>query len=118
MKYLITGATGGLGGHILDYFIANVPFSDFAASSSNPDNRSLFESRGLNFRHLDYEDPTTLDTSLDGIENLLFVSTNANVTNIEKVMRQHQNVVDAARKANVQHVCSSTTIPLSLCCFD
>ncbi|RLL98060.1 hypothetical protein CFD26_102735 [Aspergillus turcosus] len=104
MKYLITGATGGLGGHILDYFIAKVPFSDFAASSSSPSNRSLFESRGVNFRHLDYEDPTTLNTSLNDVENLLFISTNANVVDVEKVMRQHGNVVDAARQANVKHV--------------
>ncbi|KAJ5160942.1 uncharacterized protein N7482_007946 [Penicillium canariense] len=101
MKYLITGATGGLGGQILDYFIAKIPFSEFAASSSSADNRSLFESRGVNFRHLDYEDPATLDRGLNDVENLLFVSTNANVIDDEKVKRQHRNVVDAAKKAGV-----------------
>ncbi|KAE8357783.1 hypothetical protein BDV27DRAFT_164198 [Aspergillus caelatus] len=104
MKYLITGATGGLGGHILDYFITEIPLSDFAASSSNPENRSRFESRGVNFRHLDYEDPTTLSKALHDVENLLFISTNANVIDVEKVKRQHRNVVDAARQANVKHV--------------
>ncbi|QMW30127.1 hypothetical protein G4B84_005462, partial [Aspergillus flavus NRRL3357] len=104
MRYLITGATGGLGGHILEYFIAQIPFSDFAASSSSPENRSRFESRGVNFRHLDYENPTTLNRALHDVENLLFISTNANVIDVEKVKRQHRNVVEAARKANVKHV--------------
>ena len=112
MRYLITGATGGLGGHILEYFIAQIPFSDFAASSSSPENRSRFESRGVNFRHLDYENPTTLNRALHDVENLLFISTNANVIDVEKVKRQHRNVVEAARKANLKHVCCPAILRL------
>ena len=104
MRYLITGATGGLGGQILDYFIANIPVSDFAATSSNSDNRSQFERRGLNFRHLDYENPATIKDALNDVENLLFVSTNANVLDVEKVKRQHRNVVNAAIQSDVKHV--------------
>ncbi|OGE47193.1 hypothetical protein PENARI_c056G01555 [Penicillium arizonense] len=104
VKYLITGATGDLGGGVLDYFIANVDFTEFTASSSNPDNRSLFENRGVNFRHLDYEDPATLRTALRDVQNLLLVSTATGVIHIERIERHHRNVVDAARQENVKHV--------------
>lgn len=114
MRYLITGATGGLGGQILDYFIANIPLSDFAATSSNSDNRSQFESRGLNFRHLDYDNPATIKDALNDVENLLFVSTNANVLDVEKVMRQHRNVVYAATHSDVKHVHHPIILPISI----
>ena len=104
INYLITGATGGLGGLVLEYFVANVALTEFAASSSNINNRSLFESRGINFRHLDYEDPSTLDTALQGVKNMLFVSTNTSLIYPERIRTQHQNVVNAAKKANVEHV--------------
>ncbi|KAK5801373.1 hypothetical protein VI817_003585 [Penicillium citrinum] len=104
LKYLITGATGGLGGLVLEYFIANVPLGDFAVSSSRIENRSLFERRGVQFRHLDYEDSATLEVGLRHVQNLLFVSTNTNVIHIDRILRHHGNMVSAAAKAHVGHV--------------
>ncbi|KAF9892468.1 hypothetical protein FE257_001577 [Aspergillus nanangensis] len=104
IQYLITGATGGLGGLILDYFIENVPPSEFAASSSNPKNSSRFVSRGVQFRHLNYEDPISLDSGLQDVQNLLFISTNTNIIHIDRIEKQHRNVVDAAQRAKVKHV--------------
>ncbi|KAL4980964.1 hypothetical protein BDW66DRAFT_146737 [Aspergillus desertorum] len=75
LKYLITGGTGGLGKHVLNYFTANVPFAEFAAASSNASNESIFKDRGIAFRHVDYNDPQSLETGLRDVENLLFVST-------------------------------------------
>lgn len=104
LKYLITGATGGLGGLVLEYFIANVPLGDFAVSSSRIENRSLFERRGVQFRHLDYEDSAILEVGLRNVQNLLFVSTNTNVIHIDRILRHHGNMVSAAAKAHVGHV--------------
>jgi uncharacterized protein YbjT (DUF2867 family) len=104
LKYLITGATGGLGGRILDYFVANVLLSEFAVSSSQIGNRPVFESRGVQFRYLDYEDSATLEVGLCDVQNLLFVSKNTNVIYIDRITRHHWNVVSAAVKANVRHV--------------
>ncbi|KAJ5629101.1 hypothetical protein N7490_011329 [Penicillium lividum] len=104
LKYLITGTTGGFGGQVLEFFIANVPLGEFAVSSSQISNRSMFESRGIQFRHLDYEDPATLEVGLHEVQNLLFVSTNTNVIHIDRILRHHQNVVAAAAKALVGHV--------------
>ncbi|KAL4795188.1 hypothetical protein BDV19DRAFT_363762 [Aspergillus venezuelensis] len=102
LKYLITGATGGLGQEVLNYFVANVPASDYAAASSNPSNRERFEERGIAFRHVNYDDEESLDSGLRGVENLLFVSTNS--FDNEERDRQHRRLISAARRAGVKHV--------------
>jgi hypothetical protein len=102
LKYLITGATGGLGEQVLNYFVAHVPASEFAAASSNASNRARFEDRGIAFRHVNYDDQQSLDTGLLDVENLLFVSTNT--FDNERRDKQHRQLVDAAKKAGVKHV--------------
>ena len=101
LKYLITGATGGLGKHVLNYFIANHPPSEFAAASSNASNKSIFESRGIAFRHVNYDNPQSLETGLRDVENFFFVSTSD-----ENRVEQHARVIEAAKKVGVKHVCS------------
>lgn len=103
LKYLITGATGGLGANVLSYLVANVPKSEYAAASSSEANRKRFEEQGIAFRVVDYDDPQSMETAFQDVENLLFVSTNT--FDVEKRRRQHQNFVDAAKKMNVKHVC-------------
>ena len=102
LKYLIVGATGGLGRYVLDYFVANKPLHEFAAASSRESNRKQFEDRGIAFRQVNYDDPATLDTAFQDVENVLFVSTNT--FDNEKRRKQHQNFVDAAKRNAVQHV--------------
>ncbi|OJJ50788.1 hypothetical protein ASPZODRAFT_126729 [Penicilliopsis zonata CBS 506.65] len=102
LKYLITGATGGLGSRVLDYLVANVPSSEYAAASSRESSRQQFEDRGIAFRLVEYDDPKSLDAAFVGVENLFFVSTNT--FDVEKRTRQHRNFIDAAKKAGVKHV--------------
>ncbi|KAL4949864.1 hypothetical protein BDW69DRAFT_67360 [Aspergillus filifer] len=99
LKYLITGATGGLGREVLKYFTANVPRSEFAAASSNAANRSTFEDRGIAFRHVNYDDLQSLETGLHNVQNLLFVSSSG-----MRRAEQHARVIEAARKAGVKHI--------------
>jgi hypothetical protein len=100
LKYLIAGATGGLGKQVLNYFAANVPLSKFAAASSNTFNESIFADRGIAFRHVNYDDPQSLETGLRDVENLLFLSTSDGHRR-----EQHARLIEAAKKAGVKHVC-------------
>ncbi|KAL4978701.1 hypothetical protein BDW66DRAFT_129411 [Aspergillus desertorum] len=102
LKYLITGATGGLGKQVLRYFVDHVPASEYAAASSRASNRAHFENRGIAFRHVNYDDPESLDSGLHDVENLLFVSTN--VFDNERRDKQHRRLIDAAKRAGVKHV--------------
>jgi uncharacterized protein YbjT (DUF2867 family) len=105
LKYLITGATGGLGAGVLSYLVAKVPSSEYAAASSQETNRKQFEDRGIAFRVVNYDDPQGMETSFQDVENLFFVSTNT--FDVEKRRKQHQSFVNAAKKARVKHVGSS-----------
>ncbi|KAJ5098748.1 hypothetical protein N7532_005749 [Penicillium argentinense] len=102
LKYLVTGATGGLGKQVLSYLVANVPASEYAAASSSEANRKQFEDQGIAFRVVNYDDPQSMEKSFRDVENLLFVSTNT--FDVEKRQKQHQNFVDAAKKMDVKHV--------------
>lgn len=103
LKYLITGATGGLGSQVLAYLVANVPSSEYAAAASSEARRSSFESKGIAFRVANFNEPATLDSAFADVENLFFISTNTFDNAKRRV--QHQNVVDAAKRAGVKHVC-------------
>lgn len=104
LKYLITGATGGLGALVLQHLQANasVPPTTYAAASSNPDRSSSFTSRGIQFRHADFSSPSSLHSAFADVKNLLFVSTNTLDHALRQ--RQHANVVEAAKRAGVGHV--------------
>lgn len=103
IKYLITGATGGLGSQVLAHLAASVPHSSLAAASSKESNRAQFEAQGIAFRVTNFDDPASLEAAFEGVENLFFVSTNT--FDNERRTRQHWNVVEAAKKTGVKHVC-------------
>lgn len=103
LKYLITGATGGLGSQVLAYLSKHLPSTQYAAASSNEASRSQFEDAGISFRVANFDDPATLDAAFSDVENVYFVSTNTFDNERRKV--QHRNVVGAAKKAGVKHVC-------------
>lgn len=102
LKYLISGATGGLGSRVLAHIAANVPSSEYAAASSRESKRAYFEEKGIAFRHADFNEPSTLDIAFQDVENLFFVSME-NFDNDWRV-RQHKNVIDAAKRVGVKHV--------------
>ncbi|PCG88292.1 Hypothetical protein PENO1_111040 [Penicillium occitanis (nom. inval.)] len=102
LKYLISGATGGLGSRVLAHIAAHVPSSEYAAASSRESKRHYFEERGIAFRHADFNEPITLDAAFEDVENLFFVSME-NFDNDWRV-RQHKNVIEAAKRTGVKHV--------------
>ena len=91
-----------LGSRVLAYLVANVPRSEYAATSSKEVNRASFEKDGIAFRVANYDDPTTLDTAFNDVENLFFVSTE-NFDTAGRI-RQHRNVIEAAKRTGVKHV--------------
>lgn len=98
MKILVTGATGHFGRKVVDTLLANVPNETIAVSVRDPEKAKGLETRGVEVRHGDFDEPTTLDTAFKDIDRLLIVSTQGdNDTRI----RQHLAAVDAAKRAGV-----------------
>ncbi|KAJ7268259.1 NmrA-like family protein [Mycena rebaudengoi] len=99
----IMGASSGLGAAVLAHLKATLPSGDtLIASSSNPTKESLFTTRGIAFRHADYDDTASLASAFSGVDKLLFVSS-PTFDNAKRLL-QHQCVVDAAAAARVGHV--------------
>ena len=101
-QYLITGVSGGLGGSLCNTLLELVEPSSIAVSSSSESRAARFIARGVEFRHADYKDPSSLERAFAGIQKLFFVS--ANEFNTEKRMEMHKNVISAAKKVGVNHV--------------
>ncbi|KAM5450196.1 hypothetical protein MaudCBS49596_004571 [Microsporum audouinii] len=105
VKYLVTGASSGLGGSVLATLYKNISDpSQLAAASSRPQTGLELQNAypGIQFRCLDYNDPKSLVDALQGIERFFFVSSPE--VNTEKRNRQHEQVVKASVEAKVGHV--------------
>jgi NAD(P)H dehydrogenase (quinone) len=90
---VVTAATGQLGRHVVEglrkqgvKFVAGV--------------RDTSVDLGVETRELDYNRPETLESALQGAEKVLLISG----SELGKRVAQHTAVVEAAKKAGVQHI--------------
>lgn len=97
MKTGVTGASGQLGRKVLAGLKEKVSVDDLVALVRSPDK---FSEPGIEVRMADYEDPESLNKALNGIDTLLLISANE----IGKRIRQHKNVIEAAKSAGVQWI--------------
>ncbi|OBZ69539.1 Quinone oxidoreductase 2 [Grifola frondosa] len=87
MKYVLTGATGGLGSQVLKYLLRLVPASDIAVSLYNPQGASAEIKDAGAFR---------------GADKLLIVSYPSIAHELRA--KNHINAIDAAKRCGVKHV--------------
>jgi len=98
--YLITGAAGLLGQLVIDHLAQRVAKDDIIALVRSDAQKAAFESKGIATRYGDYDKPETLIESLQGVDRLLLISGSA----IGERVRQHGNVIKAAKQAGVGHI--------------
>ena len=97
---LVTGATGQLGTAVVQNLLKKTSASQIAAFVRDDSKASDLRERGADIRVGNYDDRASLDEALQGIEKVLLIAG----TDEDNRLRQHQNVVDAAKKAGVQCV--------------
>src|SRR3954464_14141415 len=97
MTIAITGATGQLGRLVVEAAKARASASELVALVRSPDKAADL---GVATREADYDRPDTLNRALEGIETLLLIS----APQVGARVSQHQNVIDAARRARVERV--------------
>jgi NAD(P)H dehydrogenase (quinone) len=93
----ITGATGKLGRIVVDALLQKVLAKEVAVLVRNPSKAADLAARGVSVRRADYDDPATLEGALAGVDKLLLISS----SEVGQRARQHQAVIDAAKKAGV-----------------
>jgi NAD(P)H dehydrogenase (quinone) len=95
---LITGATGQLGTAVVNHLLKTISAERIAVLVRDKSKASTLIEQGVNIRVGNYDDPASLDNAMQGIEKVLLIAG----TDEDNRLRQHQNVVDAAKKAGVK----------------
>jgi NAD(P)H dehydrogenase (quinone) len=116
MTIMVTGATGQLGGLVVERLAGRVPVSELRVSVRDPGKAEALAERGIEVRQGDFDDPAGLTRTFDGVDTLLLVSTDGPN---EVRIAQHANAVAAAERAGVSHlvytsVTDADTSPLGL----
>ncbi|MCH4160293.1 SDR family oxidoreductase [Bifidobacterium sp.] len=99
MTYLVTGATGGLGGYALEYLKKLVPTSEIIALVRNEEKAATLKEQGITVRVGDYGDTESLKAAFTGVDRLLFISGAPGNRQAE-----HSNVVNEAKEAGVSFI--------------
>jgi NAD(P)H dehydrogenase (quinone) len=97
---LVTGATGHLGSAVIQQLLQMLPASQIAAFVRDENKAINLGERGVTIHVGTYDDIDSLDRAMQGVETVLLIAG----TDEENRVRQHQHVVDAARKAHVRRI--------------
>ncbi|OZC95508.1 NAD(P)-dependent oxidoreductase [Rhodococcus sp. 06-235-1A] len=98
MTTAVTGATGNLGGLVVDALITRgVAPGDIVAVVRNADKAASLADRGVVVRVADYSDTAALTSAFAGVDKVLLISG----SEVGQRIAQHNNVIDAAEAAGV-----------------
>ncbi|WP_314062006.1 NAD(P)H-binding protein [uncultured Vagococcus sp.] len=102
MNYLITGATGELGGYALNYLKEHASLNNIVALARTEEKAIPLREQGFDVRIGDFDDYSSLVKAFTGIDRLLFISSQPGgpVTREE----QHQHVVKAAKETGISFI--------------
>ena len=105
-KYAVTGATGKLGRLVLDELLLKANPRDIVALARDPSALADYAQKGIEVRKADYDDPTSLDAALSGVDRVLLISGNA----VGQRERQHGAVIEAAARAGVSYLAYTSVL--------
>jgi NAD(P)H dehydrogenase (quinone) len=103
---VITGATGQLGRLVIEQLLEVVPAAEIVAAVRNPAKAADLQALGVQVRHADYSQPTTLDSAFAGAEKILLISS----SEVGQRQAQHQAVIDAAARAGVKLIAYTSVL--------
>lgn len=96
--FIVTGATGKLGRHVIEGLLEKVPANQVVAAVRDPAKAADLAARGVQVRRADYSRPETLESAFAGAQKVLLISS----SEVGQRVAQHQAVVNAARKAGAR----------------
>lgn len=98
MKYLITGATGHLGGAVLDSLLQKISANNISTLSRKQEMVAEMQNKGMNAFLGSYDDIASLEKAMYNIDMVLLISS----TDEGNRIKQHENVVNTAKKMGVK----------------
>lgn len=107
-KLFVTGATGHLGGLVIDALLRRVPADNVVAGVRDPDKEAAIaiRNKGVEVRDADYSRPETLKSALADVDRLLLISG----TELGQRRAQHRNVIEAAKGAGVSLIAYTSVL--------
>lgn len=102
----LTAATGQLGRLVITQLLEKIPASGIVAIVRNPAKAADLAARGVTVRQASYTEPAALEHAFAGVDRLLLISS----SEIGQRVAQHQNVIDAARRAGVKLLVSTSLL--------
>ncbi|PMD87112.1 NAD(P)-dependent oxidoreductase [Siphonobacter sp. BAB-5405] len=97
---LVTGATGHLGTAVVNELLTKVDPSSISVLVRDLPKAEALQAKGVTVLQGDYSDYNSLVNAFQGFDKLYFVSS----SEIINRLAQHENVVKAAKEANVGHI--------------
>jgi NAD(P)H dehydrogenase (quinone) len=99
MSIVITGATGQLGRHVVEALLRHdVPAAQIVAAGRSVGKLADLEARGVQVRAMDYTDPASVASALEGATKVLLISG----SEVGQRVEQHRTVIEAAKAAGVE----------------
>lgn len=101
MKILVTGATGQLGGNIIDFLMEKIPADSIIAGTRDTQSeraQALVE-KGIELRQTDFENKESLVEAFKGIDKVFVIST---FGDMEAAALQQTNVSEAAKETGIK----------------
>ena len=98
MKVAITAASGQLGTQVVKAALALIPSANIVGLARTPHKAKHL---GIEIRPGDYNDKDVLEESLQSVDSVLLVS---GMDAPERRIKQHRNVIEAARSAGVERI--------------
>ena len=109
MRIAVTGATGHLGGLVVESLLnKNVAASDIVAIVRDEEKAKDLAARGINIAVAAYDDEAALKAALNGVDRLVFVS----ASEVGKRVEQHSNIIAAAKEAGVSFIAYTSLLNL------
>lgn len=109
MRIAVTGATGHLGGLVIESLLnKNVEASDIVAIVRNEEKAKDLAARGISIAVAAYDDEAALKSALNGVDRLVFVS----ASEVGKRVEQHSNIIAAAKEAGVSFIAYTSLLNL------
>jgi len=97
---LVTGANGHLGSMTINHLLEKSPETDTAGLVRSEEKGKELNKKGAEIRIGDYFDMNSLNKAFKDVDVLVFISSGT----LEDRMKQHKNVVDAAKKSGVNQI--------------
>jgi NAD(P)H dehydrogenase (quinone) len=104
-KYVISGASGSLGGKIAMRLLERIPAEALTLTTRTPEKLEAYAQRGVAILQADYNDPAALERAYAGCDVLMLISSLA----VTKRVPEHRNAINAAKKAGIKHIVYTST---------